>query len=184
MIILVIVCYLFASSSIVFCTIKNGISPMPTSSKVKRYLLALIQELEDKQGPIKIIYELGSGDGSLACGICQQMTYAKIVACENSPLPYILAIIRARLVRCQNLVLRWQNFDQLNITPAELIVCYLSTEIMANLSLKFQSELRAGTLIISHTFSLPEWKPEKIIYADDLYRTPIYLYRVPHANLI
>jgi len=57
MIILIIVCYLFASSSIVFCTIKNGIFPMPTSSKVKRYLLVLIQELEDKQGPIKIIYE-------------------------------------------------------------------------------------------------------------------------------
>ena len=106
------------------------------------------------------------------------MTSATVIACENSPIPYVLSVIRAKLTRCQNLILKRENFDQLNITPAELIICYLSTEIMVNLSSKFKKELRPGSFIISHTFALPEWTPEKIIYVNDFYRTPIYLYRV------
>lgn len=176
--ILLIICYLLAGTSIVFYTLKNGISPMPTSTKVKKDLLSMIKGLNGKPNSIQRIYELGSGTGSLSCAISRQMTSATVIACENSPIPYVLSVIRAKLTRCQNLILKRENFDQLNITPAELIICYLSTEIMVNLSSKLKKELRPGSFIISHTFALPEWTPEKIIYVNDFYRTPIYLYRV------
>ena len=176
--ILLIICYLVAGTSIVFYTLKNGIAPMPTSTKVKKDLLSMIKSIDGKPDSVQMIYELGSGTGSLSCAISRQMTSATVIACENSPIPYAFSVIRARLTRCQNLILKRESFDQLDITPAELIICYLSTEIMVNLSSKFKKELRSGSFIISHTFALPKWTPEKIIYVNDFYRTPIYLYRV------
>ena len=138
----------------------------------------MIKSIDRKPGSVQMIYELGSGTGSLSCAISRQMTSATVIAYENSPIPYAFSVIRAKLTRCQNLILKRESFDQLDITPAELIICYLSTEIMVNLSSKFKKELRSGSFIISHTFALPKWTPEKIIYVNDFYRTPIYLYRV------
>ena len=183
--VLVITSCLLAGASIVLYTVKNGISPMPTSAKVRRRLLSIIWELRGKTEWCSVgnIYELGSGWGTLACAISRQVTDTTVVACENSPLPYLFTVVRTKLGKYHNLALKRQNFYRLTITPAELVVCYLSTEIMAELSLKFQRELRPGTIIISHTFALPGWQPKQIIYVNDLYRTPIYVYCVPRTTL-
>ena len=113
----------------------------------------MIKSIDGNPGSVQMIYELGSGTGSLSCAISRQMNSATVIACENSPIPYAFSVIRAKLTRCQNLILQRESFDQLDITPAELIICYLSTEIMVNLSSKFKKELRSGSFIISHTFA-------------------------------
>ena len=91
------------------------------------------QKYRWKASSVQMIHELGSGTGSLSCAISRQMNSATVIACENSPIPYAFSVIRAKLTRCQNLILKRESFDQLDITPAELIICYLSTEIMVNL---------------------------------------------------
>ena len=120
--ILLIICYLVAGTSIVFYTLKNGIAP-PTSTKVKRDLLSMIKSIDGKPGSVQMIYELGSGTGSLSGAISRQMNSATVIACENSPIPYAFSVIRAKLTRCQNLILKRESFDQLDITPAKLIIC-------------------------------------------------------------
>ena len=49
---------------------------------------------------------------------------------------------------------------------------------MEKLRPKFESELRPGTVIITHTFRVPQWEPFMVYDTDDLYKTPIYLYEI------
>ena len=58
-----------------------------------------------------------------------------------------------------------------------MIVCYLFPKGMEKLSKKLEKELKPGTLVISHTFALPGWKPFKTLDVDDLYYTKIYFYQ-------
>lgn len=49
---------------------------------------------------------------------------------------------------------------------------------MARLRTKFETELPPGTNVLTHTFQIAGWQPYLIYEADDIYRTPIYLYEM------
>jgi hypothetical protein len=160
--------------SIVFYTLRIGISPMPTLGKVRRQLLPLIEP--DLEGMIR---ELGAGWGTLAFALADRCPRAKVVAFELSPLPFAFCWLRQRLAPRPNLELRRQDFFRASFTGASLVVCYLFPGAMTRLAPKLLAELAPGTRIISHTFALRGWKPQHMLAVDDLYRTPIYLYAVP-----
>ena len=49
---------------------------------------------------------------------------------------------------------------------------------MADLREKLIKELPKGATIISSTFFIPEWTPEKVIEVDNLlYKTKIFIYK-------
>ncbi|MFL5343765.1 MAG: SAM-dependent methyltransferase, partial [Hyalangium sp.] len=78
-----------------------------------------------------------------------------------------------------NLELRRQDFLRASFSGASVVVCYLFPGAMARLAPKLLAELPPGARVLSHTFALRGWKPERSLVVDDLYRTPIYLYTVP-----
>jgi len=49
---------------------------------------------------------------------------------------------------------------------------------MKRLKKKFQEELKPGAFVVTNTFAIPGWIPEKIIEVDDLWRSRVYLYRI------
>ncbi|WP_239014319.1 class I SAM-dependent methyltransferase [Archangium violaceum] len=160
--------------SIVFHTLRTGISPMPTSGKVRRQLLSLIPpELEGT------VLELGSGWGTLAFALADHCPRARVVAFELSPLPYAFSRLRQRLAPRPNLQLVREDFFRASFAGASAIVCYLFPGAMKRLAPRFSGELAPGTCIVSNTFALRGWKPVRTLVVDDLYRTPIYLYEVP-----
>ncbi len=160
--------------SIVFFTLKTGISPMPTSAKVRRQLLALVPaELE---GPV---LELGAGWGTLAFALADRCPRAQVVAFELSPLPYAFCRLRQRLAPRPNLRLVREDFFAASFAGASAVVCYLFPGAMGRLAPKLRAELPAGACILSHTFALRGWQPLRTIVVGDLYRTPIYLYAAP-----
>lgn len=157
--------------SLVAYTLRTGISPMPTSWRVRRQVLGLVEpELEGT------VLELGAGWGTLAFGLAERCPRARVVAFELSPLPYAFCWLRQRLVRRPNLELRREDFFRASFAGAAVVVCYLFPGAMARLGPKLREELPAGARIISHTFALRGWKPLRTQVVDDLYRTPIYLY--------
>lgn len=159
---------LLALVLIVFYTWKLGISPMPTSPKVKEELFKLLPN--EVNGDI---YELGSGWGTLARSLAAHYTDHEILAYELSPVPYLFS----RLVNTRkNLHLKREDFFTVSLKEAGLVVCYLYPGAMLKLKAKFESELKPGALVLSHTFAIPGWKPVKIVEVNDLYRTKIYLY--------
>lgn len=159
--------------SIVFWTIRNGISPMPTSAKVKRCLLENLPEIKNGN-----IYELGSAWGTLAFPIAKKFPDGLIRGYETSPIPYFFSRLTLWLFPLPNLRFERRDFFSISLADADLVICYLYPGAMQMLKKKFCRELKPGTWVASHTFAIPGWKADKTYEADDLYKTKIYLYQV------
>jgi hypothetical protein len=159
--------------SIVWSTLRLGISPMPTSPRVREVLLPMIDPATTGE-----IHELGAGWGTLAFAIAARCPQAKVIAWEASPFPFLFCWLRARVTPRPNLELRFGDFHRADLREASLVVAYLWTGAMTRLSAHFERELRPGAQVISHTFAWRGREPEETRVAADLYRTPVYRYRV------
>lgn len=172
-----IIFLLLIAGSIIITTLRNGISPMPTSYKVKKKLLEIIPS-ETKGN----VYELGSGWGTLAFPLAKNLPDCQLIAYENSYFPYIFSVLRKLFHPLGNLEFHNQNFLDTSLENSQLIICYLYPGAMEQLKEKMEKELSKECLVISHTFAVPSWKPEKVIEVDDLYSTKIYLYHFGTAK--
>ena len=173
--ILTLIVFLFAGwafLSIIIWSLRNGISPMPTSSKAKQCLLSAVPA--NFNG---IIYELGSGWGTLAFPLAERFPQSQVIAYESAPVPYFFSKIRHLLAPLPNLQIQRQDFFQVPLANAGLIVCYLYPGAMHRLKRKFEQELNPNTLVVSNTFGIPGWQPHKVFEVADIYRTKIYLYQ-------
>ena len=162
---------LVAAISIVFYTIRYGISPMPSSLAVRRELWLLLPELDSGE-----IYELGSGFGTLAIPLAKKYPNLKITGFEISPFPFWIAKIRATLLGLNNLCFKRANFLEADLSKPCLLVSYLYPEGMRRIAGKIETIEGRTQYFLSHTFALPGHQPCKQSIASDLYRSPIYLY--------
>lgn len=160
-----------ALGSIVFHSLKVGISPMPSSAAAVKAVCALVPPETSGE-----IVELGAGWGTLAFALARHAPRAQVVACESSPVPFAVLWLRHQLLRRENLRLRFGNFESYSLTRAAVVICYLWPGAMAALSQRFRSELSPGAHIVSNTFGLRGWQSETEVQLHDLYRTRIYRY--------
>ncbi len=151
---------------------------MPTSSKIKK---ALIQALPEQiQGTI---VELGSGWGTLVFALADRYPQCKVIGYEISPIPYFVSQILKIVYKHKNVQFKRKDFFKEPLSEAAMAVCYLYPGAMQKLKSKFEKE-GSPKSIVSHTFSIPGWTPEKTIEVHDLYRTKIYFYhRILHEKL-
>jgi len=163
---------ILVGASILWSTLKTGISPMPSSPKARRLML----EMASSRSP-QLIYELGSGFGTLAIPLAKQFPHAHVISYELSPVPWFISKLRVTLSGVDNITLRRQDFLTEDLKKAELIICYLYPGAMSALSEKFRREPSEATLI-SNTFALRDHTPVTTHKVDDMYRSPIYLYEL------
>lgn len=170
---LVVAAVSFVILSITWSTLRLGISPMPSSPRVRDALLQLIDP-----HTVGVIHELGAGWGTLAFAIARHCPDAHVVAHEGSFVPWLFLRARAALSSSTNISVRFGNFMKADLTGSSGAVAYLWTGGMRELGPKFEAELSPGAFVVSHTF---EWRgrvAEMQVMASDLYRTPIYRYRL------
>lgn len=163
-----------ALASVVWATLRLGISPMPTSPAVRRAVLALLPHDVDGE-----VHELGAGWGGLALALADACPRAQVVAWEASFVPWLWCRLRLALRPRKNVTLRHGDFFGADLSRARLVVCYLWTGAMTRLGPKLEAELPQGAVVVSHTFALRGWQAEQAVRVDDLYRTPVYRYVVP-----
>lgn len=172
----IVVCLLFLAIliSIAVFSIRNGISPMPSSFKAKNCLVSNLPPdlLSGK------IYELGSGWGTLAYPLAASYPQKEVTAFETSPVPYYVSRAGCYFFNAPNLKFVKRDFYTISLDDAALIVCYLYPEAMHKLKVKFEQELKPGTWVVSNTFAIPGWKAAKTYEVPDLYHTKIYFYRI------
>ncbi len=143
---------------------------MPSSNAQREKILEIIQCLPKP----KNIIDLGSGWGNFCFPLAKKYPEIKIIGYENSLVPWFFCKLRQLIFCKQNLSFEFRNFYQVDLSKADLIICYLFPGAMKRLSQKLKNELKPGAVIISNIFALPGWKPEKIYRKNDL----IYLYKV------
>lgn len=163
---------LLFAASIVWTTLRVGISPMPSSAKATRAILDLIPGSAGER-----IAELGSGWGGLALAVTSHRPKARVVAYELSLLPWVWSIGVARLMGRREIEFVRRDFFDADLGDTDVVLCYLFPGAMERLAERL-GHLKAGSIIISNTFRLPGWQTDEVVELDDLYRTRIYRYVV------
>ena len=163
----------FIAMSLIYSTIKSGISPMPSSKKAYKAMLALADETGT--GPI---VDFGSGWGNFVISMAKHNPQRQVIGYELSLLPWLSSRLLKKIGRLNNLTLYRQNFYQVNLPATAVIVCYLYPQAMHKIKHKLLAEQTKADFLISNYFALPSCQPEKIIRLDDFYKSPVYLYKV------
>jgi hypothetical protein len=158
--------------SVMIWSIKNGIVPMPTNRLQTRCIL---QNLPDDPG--SLIFDLGSGFGTLAISLARQYPNSSVVGVESSPVPFWISRMLQMLYRYPNLSFRREDILKTSITDATAVVVFLYRGGMRNLKPKLENELKPDVWILSNTFAFPDWNPLKVVPVGDLNKTKIYVYR-------
>ena len=170
--------------SIVWSTLSLGISPMPSSKKARQAMVQLSVETSLETGIESTsqtqrgaIFELGSGWGSLLIPLAKIYPQRQIVGYELSILPWFTSHLLIKLLGLKNVKVHRQNFLKADLRGASVIFCYLYPGGMKTLEDKLKLEHGALEYLISNNFSLPSHKPIKTTLLNDLYQSPIYLYK-------
>jgi len=144
---------------------------VPTPQPVVEAMLKLG---EVKQGDV--LFDLGSGDGRIP------ITAAKLYGVRGTGIdinPERIADAE-RNAKEQGVTdkVRFLNQDlfEADIKDATVVTLYLLPSINMKLRPKLWRDLKPGTRIVSHSFDMGQWEPEKRIEVDGRY---LYLWRVP-----
>jgi cyclopropane fatty-acyl-phospholipid synthase-like methyltransferase len=112
--------------------------------------------------PGETVYDLGAGDCRLPIAAKRACPRARAIGLECTPTVFLWGKLRTALSRT-GAECRFRNAFRQDLSDADVIFTYLSPSVMREFLPKFQTELRPGTRIISHSFTLPEREPAQTV---------------------
>lgn len=123
--------------------------------------------------------DLGSGWGGLLFALARKYPDRPVIGYELSWLPWIYSQAYRVIFRLKNVCIYRKDFLTAQLPQAALLICYLHPKGMQALQKRLSSDGQAqNSMLISSTFALPDHQPAETLRLDDLYNTPIYLYRL------
>ena len=126
-------------------------SPTPKESVHAMHKMA-------KVGKNDLVYDLGSGFGRISM-IAAKDYDARSVGIEIDPIKHIISESWAKISMLTDRVQFIRgNFFDVDLSDADVVTCYLLHPTNKKLMDKFESELKIGTRIVSHSFTFPGWK--------------------------
>jgi hypothetical protein len=146
--VVVLLLVVVAGTSILVFQGFTGVPPMSSSAAEAADVVALLKSagLPDRA----VIYDLGSGWGSLVIALARAFPDAQVRGIEISPLPYWVSRFRAR--NLPNVVLRRGSFYAGDLTDAHAVTCYLMIKTMPRLAGFLDRTLAPGTPVVSLSF--------------------------------
>lgn len=166
---------LLAAGSIVGFTIKNGISPMPSSSEASKLVAKMLKK--HIQQPQSIIVEAGSGWGTLLYRLGRTHPEHEWIGLENSYVPYWTSVMIKQIFTLTNVSIKRLDMYRYSFEQANAVVCYLYPGAMIKLKKQFEEQLQPDAHIVSICFAIPGWQPIQVLQCKDMYRTKIYVYK-------
>jgi hypothetical protein len=132
----------------------TGVPPLSSNAEEAAGVVALLKQsgllkqagLEERA----IVYELGSGWGSLVIALARAFPAAEIRGIEMSPLPYGVARFRTR--NMPNVKLKRGNFYDCDLADAHAVTCYLMIKPMPKLASFLDQMLKPQTPVVSISF--------------------------------
>jgi len=123
-----------------------------------------------------VVYDLGCGDGRTV--VTAAKTYGvRAVGIDINPVRIEEAKENVQKNGVGNLVtLRNEDLFEADIKEASVVTLYLLTSLNIKLRPKLWRELKPGTRVVSHSFDMGDWKPEK---SESVNGRMIYLWRIP-----
>jgi len=127
-----------------------------------------------------VLYDLGSGDGRIPITAAQKFGI-KAVGIDINPLRVKEANANAQKAGVADRVTFLnQDLFQSNFSDATVVTLYLLPSLNVQLRPQLFKQLKPGTRIVSHDFSMGEWKPERTeqMEVNGAMRT-IYFWTIP-----
>ena len=103
------------------------------------------------------VYDLGCGDGEIVVAAARNHNAKKAVGIEQNQKLCSIALRKTRHLK--NTIIINANYDDVNISEADVVMLYQSTSENARLKRKLVRELRGGSKVVSHDFGIPGWRP-------------------------
>lgn len=160
-------------------TLVTGAPWVPTPKDRVRKMLQLA-----KLKPGQKVIDLGCGDGRLV-HIASKEFGARATGFEFSPLIYAMAKVAQPFYRFKgsHAKILFRNFFGVDLSDADVIVCYLLPHSMQKVRKKCERELKKGARVISYAFPIKEWEP---LYRQPRIREkgfgPIWVYEMGKSN--
>jgi hypothetical protein len=173
--VILIVLSLLAALSIIYFTLKNGISPMPSSSHARQTVLEQAAKLLNRD----VIIEAGSGWGTLAFQAARRFPGSRIIGLENSWVPLLVSRFMQLFYAYPALRFIRTDIYTFDYAQADIVLCYLYPGAMKCLKTLLEQGMKQDAWVISIFFAIPDWKPKEVIECQDMYRTKIYVYQAP-----
>jgi len=143
---------------------------VPTPPEVVERMLDMAEVKPDD-----FVIDLGSGDGRIAIAAAKRG--ARAFGVDIDPLRVEEAQENARKAGMQGKVsFRRQNLFDTRIDEATVLTMYLLRKVNLDLRPRVLDELKPGTRVVSHAFSMGDWKPDG--HSEVGYRQ-VYLWIVP-----
>ena len=131
-----------------------------------------------------IVYDLGCGDGRIVIAAAKNFG-ARAVGIDIDPVRIAEAKANAQKAGVENLV-RFEENDlfKADIHEATVVTLFLLSSVNLRLRPKLQQDLKPGTRVVSNTFDMGDWKPEKEVTVansgEDTYLSHrLYLWTIP-----
>jgi cyclopropane fatty-acyl-phospholipid synthase-like methyltransferase len=163
-----------ASAALVLAQQSKGPSPdihyVPTSNGVADAMLKLANTTA-----ADVVYDLGSGDGRIVI-LAAKKYGARGVGIEIDP-ELIKEATRnaAKAGVADKVTFRQEDLFKADLSQATVVTLYLSNSINLRLRSILQRQLKPGSRVVSHRFTMAEWKPES---EQRLEGTSIYLWTI------
>lgn len=150
-----------------FYNLIRGDAPFLRSNRKKINIMLELAQIK----PGETVIDLGSGDGALLIEAARHG--AKSIGVEINLFLAVYSRVKVRLKRLGHKInIVRGNLNSYPLDNADVIFIYLLPETLFKLQNKLSSECKLGARIVTNTFSIPGWTPEKE-------KNSVYLYKKP-----
>jgi hypothetical protein len=134
------------------------------------------QAISDLTGEANSFVDLGSGMGGVVAFVARAHPNLKAFGFETAPLVYLGSKIYMLFAASGNAKVIYKSIWHADLANYDVVYCFLSPVPMPRMFDKARAEMRAGTLLISNSFPVPNHEPDRIISVDDRRQTQLYVY--------
>jgi len=126
-----------------------------------------------------VVYDLGCGDGRIVIMAAKDFG-AHGVGVDINPVRIQESRENAKAHSVENLV-RFEESDLFNVDlhNATVVTLYLLPDVNLRLRPKLLSDLKPGTRVVSHSFNMGGWEPEK---EEEVDGATIHLWTIPEKK--
>ena len=123
---------------------------VPSSMQIVNRMMELAEV-----NPDDVVYDLGCGDGRiiLTAGL---RYHARAVGIEIDPLRYIWCqFLITILFQRKRIRIIFGNFYKMNLSEADVVMCYLMPDALVKLEKKLGQELQSKTRVVTNKYIFP-----------------------------
>jgi cyclopropane fatty-acyl-phospholipid synthase-like methyltransferase len=113
-------------------------------------------------GPKDVVYDLGSGDGRIVIAAARTFG-ARGVGVDIDPARIYDSEANAKLAGVERLVtFKLQDALKTDVSDATVVTLYMLSAINVKLRPILTKQLRPGARIVSHSFAMGDWEPDRV----------------------